>query len=266
MNIPVVAIGGGVGPMAGVELHRMIIESTVTDGTDQDHLEVHHFSRSPDIADRTGFLRGQVADNPAEGMFRSLEMAARCGQMAGRQVLVGIPCNTFHAPPIFSRLTELIAEHALNVRVLHMIDEVGSVLAGQRPGLRKVGLLSTTGTRMARIFPNVLEPLGLEVLEVPETAQDTVHEAIYHPSWGVKAASPVSQEAGAQLAEMADVLCDAGAGVILLGCTEIPLALPHGHHRSVPLVDPMRVLARALVREAAPQKLRPVSGAAPPVK
>ena len=45
----IIVIGGGVGPMAGVALHGKIIENTLTDGTDQSHLEVFHFSRSPSI-------------------------------------------------------------------------------------------------------------------------------------------------------------------------------------------------------------------------
>ena len=54
---PVIIIGGGVGPMAGVALHEKIIEHTLTDGTDQSHLAVHHYSCSSVISDRTAFLQ-----------------------------------------------------------------------------------------------------------------------------------------------------------------------------------------------------------------
>jgi len=70
-----ICIGGGVGPMAGVYLHKSIIDNTVTNGTDQDHLEIHHFSRSHDINDRTEYLLGKVKENPAEGMFRMVSTA-----------------------------------------------------------------------------------------------------------------------------------------------------------------------------------------------
>ena len=52
MKEKIIVIAGGVGPMAGVELHKKIIESTLTDGTDQTHIEVYHLSRSHDIQDR----------------------------------------------------------------------------------------------------------------------------------------------------------------------------------------------------------------------
>ena len=56
MKEKIIVIGGGVGPMAGVELHKRVIENTLTDGTDQSHMEVLHLSRSGDVPDRTGFL------------------------------------------------------------------------------------------------------------------------------------------------------------------------------------------------------------------
>ena len=40
MKEKIIIIGGGVGPMAGVELHKKIIENTKTSGKDQDHLQV----------------------------------------------------------------------------------------------------------------------------------------------------------------------------------------------------------------------------------
>jgi hypothetical protein len=60
MSEKLICIGGGVGPMAGVELQRRIIQNTDSGGTDQGHIEVHHFSRAHDIADRTRFLLEEV--------------------------------------------------------------------------------------------------------------------------------------------------------------------------------------------------------------
>jgi len=63
----VIIIGGGVGPLAGVELHNKIIEYTLTDGTDQSHLKVYHLSCPSFIPDRTEFLLGNINTNPAQG-------------------------------------------------------------------------------------------------------------------------------------------------------------------------------------------------------
>lgn len=51
--------------------------------------------------------------------------------------------------------------------------------------------------------------------------------------------------------------CLAGnADAIILGCTEIPLALPEKELGGVPLIDATDILALELVRAFAPEKLR----------
>jgi len=78
---------------------------------------------------------------------------------------------------------------------------------------------------------------------------------IYHPSWGIKARSPVTEKARNQAVEALRILLDLGAEAVILGCTELPLAVPEREWEGVPLVDPMVALARAMIREAAPSKL-----------
>src|SRR5690606_29969226 len=103
-----IIIGGGVGPMAGVGLHKNVIENTQTDGTDQTHLRVAHFSASDSISDRTKFLLGEVMDNPAEGMANVMAMADAAAQIARQEAVAGVPCNTFHAPKIWDRFMEIL--------------------------------------------------------------------------------------------------------------------------------------------------------------
>jgi aspartate racemase len=47
-----------------------------------------------------------------------------------------------------------------------------------------------------------------------------------------------------------------GAEAIILGCTEMPLAFPEGSFEGVPLIDPTLVLARSLIKEVAPARLK----------
>jgi hypothetical protein len=48
--------------------------------------------------------------------------------------------------------------------------------------------------------------------------------------------------------------------VIILGCTEIPLALPEPEYEGVPLVDPVEAVARAMISRADKSKLLPRGG------
>jgi len=97
-------------------------------------------------------------------------------------------------------------------------------------------------------------------VQIPLDTQPELHNSIYDQHWGIKAVSPVTEKARNNFEEYANMLCEQGAQVIILGCTEIPLALPEQTFRGVPLIDPMFALARALIREVNKEKLRPLPG------
>ncbi|MCD4795527.1 MAG: amino acid racemase [Bacteroidales bacterium] len=255
MKEKLICIGGGVGPMAGVELHRKIIENTETNGTDQDHLEVHHFSRSHDIGDRTRYLLNEISENPAEGMLRTATVIDKAAQAVNKQPILGIPCNTFHAPEIFNSFLELLKKNNIHAKVLNMITETGKFIKQLFPNVEKIGLMSTTGTRNFRLYNNILELLGFSIIEVPEQMQEELHDSVYNKDWGIKAKSPVSETARNNFLRFAKILADEGAEVIILGCTEIPSALPEQKFNNIPLVNPMTALSRALISEVAPEKL-----------
>jgi aspartate racemase len=55
-----------------------------------------------------------------------------------------------------------------------------------------------------------------------------------------------------------DDLKKKGAQVIILGCAELPLAIPERDYNGMTIIDPNRILARALVYALAPDKLKPL--------
>jgi len=257
----IIGIGGGVGPAAGVALHSKIIENTVTDGTDQSHFEVYHLSRSNDLPDRTRYVLGLSDVNPADGLARTMKALNAASSSFGQQAVAGIPCNTFHAPPIWSSFVEQVKEHCgTRVKVVHMLKETLSFIQDALPNVRKIGIMSTTGTREVRVYDELLEANGFEVVWVPADAQAGLHDAIYNKEWGIKAVFPVTEIARKKFLGYSHYLARQGAEAIILGCTEIPLALPEPvlEGTSIVLVDPVLALARALIREADPVKLKPL--------
>ncbi len=95
----VIIIGGGVGPMAGVRLHAKIVEQTPTDGSDQSHLTVVHYSASCAIGDRTAYLVASQEErkkriNPAYAMAEVFDHAARA-LPEGRGRLAAFPAIRF---------------------------------------------------------------------------------------------------------------------------------------------------------------------------
>lgn len=255
---PAIVIGGGVGPMAGVALHTMIIANTLTDGTDQSHVTVHHYSCSARIPDRTEYLLDHERADPAPAMASVFELAARA--LDGRAAVGGVPCNTFHAPLIYDRFIKLLREKNVAIRMINMLEETMVTLRRLLPGVSgtKIGVLSTTGTRNSGVYDRLLAAAGFEALYVPESSQPILHEAIYDKRWGLKATPKPTDRATQTISMMADGLVERRAAAVILACTELPLALGGPLFKSMPLVDPMLSLARALVREAAPDKLAPL--------
>jgi len=245
----IIGLVGGVGPLAGLDLQAKIISQTVA-GRDQEHLPVLSLSWPGTIVDRTEYLLGQVAANPAHALLAQLRLLAGAGA-----TVAAIPCNTAHAPAIFDIIRAGVAGSPL--RLLHLIEETAAHLAAEHPELRTAGVLSTTGTWRARLYPQLLEPRGLRVVVPDATLQETIHAAVYDPAHGIKSAGRATARARAGLERGIAALRAAGAEAIILGCTEMPVAFPERRYADLPLIDPTLLLARALIRAVAPERLRP---------
>lgn len=124
--------------------------------------------------------------------------------------------------------------------------------------MKQVGVLSTTGTYQAGVYAAVLEPLGFTAVLPPFPLQtEKIHPAIYDPNYGIKACGVATAQAHENLLLGIKTLKSAGAEAIILGCTELPLAFTEPTTADLPLIDPTLILARALIREANPAKLKP---------
>ncbi len=245
-----IGIVAGVGPFAGLDLLGKVLAETAV-SLDQHHLPIYSLSQPGEIVDRTEYLLGLVAENPAYAIARQLQKLAAMGA-----AVAGIPCNTAHAPAIFNIIrAELAAAHC-PIHLLHMIEEVGRFLAEKHPDIERIGVLSTTGTYRAAIYPQVLAAAGYQAIIPEEGMQvERVHPAIYDPVYGVKATGVATERARGDLLTAVAALRDRGAQAIILGCTEMPLALPEKELDGLPAIDPTRILARALIREANASKL-----------
>ncbi len=247
-NKKLIGIVGGVGPYAGLDLVRKIFDQTKAT-CDQEHLPVTMLSIPHSIADRTQFLSGKSNVNPALAISEVIGSLAKQGAS-----VIGIPCNTAHAAPIFS---EIIKRKPPEVRLVHLINEVAAYIKERHPSAAKVGILSTTGTLISNVYPDCLSQLDLVGIQVSEEIQERhVHPAIYSPDYGIKACSnPVTEQAKKGLRAGMEYLLEQEVNAIILGCTEIPLALTVDEIQGVPLIDATRILARALILEHFPDAL-----------
>jgi aspartate racemase len=250
----IIGIVGGAGPFAGLDLLAKVLDQTAA-VYDKDHLTVIHLSQPNRLPDRTGFLLGETAVNPAHAIFQQLQTLARAGAN-----IAAIPCNTAHAPVIFDQVVALLKAAGCSVKFLHMIAETAVFIQQHYPQMRRIGVLSTTGTYRVKVYPQFLEPAGFEVVVPHEEIQETaVTPAIYDPDYGIKAQGCGTAQSREGLMRAVKDLRQQGAEAVVLGCTEIPLAITEKEVEGMVVIDPTLVLARALIREANPGKLRPFS-------
>lgn len=251
---PIIGIVGGAGPFAGLDLLAKILEQTAA-VRDQDHLTVINLSQPNQLPDRTAYLLGETAVNPAHAIFQQLQTLERAGAH-----VAAIPCNTAHAPAIFDEVLRQLDAASSQVQFLNMIAETGRHIRCYYGHIHRIGVLSTTGTYRVRIYPDLLEPEGFEMLAPDEGVQETaVHPAIYDPEYGIKAHGRATPQARENLLRGIANLQQQGAEAVILGCTEIPLAITENEINDMIMIDPTRALARALIRKVNPDKLRPLT-------
>ena len=105
-----------------------------------------------------------------------------------------------------------------------------------------------------------LTAAGLTVVLPTAPYQERLHEAIYHPRWGLKAISRVTERAHETLdAVLTSVASQQRVDAFLLGCTELSFGIEEPTHRGVPIFDALNLLARQMIHTLDPQKLEPLA-------
>ncbi|MEL6615641.1 MAG: amino acid racemase [Bacteroidota bacterium] len=252
------AIGvlGGLGPYAGLDLVRALFDETDAH-RDQDHLPVALVSYPGRIPDRSTWIHDPGAPNPVPPMLDVLRRLDDAGC-----AVAGIPCNTAHAPVLFDRLRGYLQADGRDLRLLHIVDAIVAHVQELVPEATTIGVLATDSSVANRLHEIGLEGAGMHAVTPLAEVQATVQASIFDAEWGLKAHShPPTERAREVLLAATDHLVARGAEAVILGCTELPLAVPEATHEGsgVPFVSSTRALARALIRETHPDRLRPLT-------
>lgn len=250
MKEGMIGIVGGMGPIAGIDLAEKIVNNTNA-SKDQDHISQILYSASELIGDRTEYLLGIIKENPAFAISRIILSLETIGA-----TVVGLPCNSAHADGIFDVIRAELKNANSRIKLLHMIEEVGLFISTQYPSFHNIGILGTSGTYRTKQY-NLIEKFNFSVINLSEPEIEEVHQAIYHPEYGIKSATDcISKKTKEILVNACNSLVQLGAEIIVLGCTELPLAFNESKFKNIPLIDSNTVLARALIREINPSKLK----------
>jgi len=243
-----IGIVGGIGPMAGADLYKKIVENTIAN-TDQEHLPVLLASIPNEIADRTCFLLGKSTENPAPAIAKVILLLERAGVKH-----IGIACNTAHAPQIFDPMLAILKENSSQAEIVNMIDEVVRSIQSHPAKIQRVGLLSTSGTYKTGIYQKRLETAGLTPIVLDFELQESLPQrAIYE----IKSASTNIPQVPIDLLNTAiRILKGQGAHAIVLGCTELGMIEERLDLQGLAVFNPNLILARTLIARTFPEKLK----------
>lgn len=230
VNGQTVGVLGGMGPAATVDFLARIIAATPAE-RDQDHLHVL-VDCNPQVPDRSAFLRSEGPDPRP-----SLVAMAKGLEQAGARFLV-MACNTAHA----------FAEDIRAEVAIPLVDWPSVVAdAVSVAGVKRVGILASTGTLDANIYRIPLEARGIRSVVPTPTGQARVVRAIYGPE-GVKRLGPGSQVARRDLLAGAEDVVGQGATAVILACTEFSAVRALGElDVKVPVFDASEIVARHVV-------------------
>ena len=160
---------------------------------------------SVDFAEVTALEAEERWDDVAE----ILAGAARGVEAAGADFLL-LCTTTFH------RVADQVAA-AVDIPLLHLADVVADACKAQ--GLAEVGFLGTTFAMSRSFFTDRIASHGLTVHVPDERHHDTVNRVIYDELVHGK----VLDTSRRTVVSLIDELWDAGAGGVILGCTELEL-------------------------------------------
>jgi aspartate racemase len=236
------------GPHAGAVLFNEVLRHTNAT-LDQEYLSTILMSFPGEIVDRTHFLEGNTTVNPA---FQILQVIQKL-EAAGAEV-IGLACNTAHAPEIYSVLERELESAGSVVNLLHMPRETVRSIRLRNPGVRRVGLMTTNGTNKSGLYRRLLRESGYEVVQPPPDVQDKIiHQMVYDPDYGIKSrCGVITSEVITLFGLVLQYFKAERTDAIILGCTEFSLLPPitGSMAGAITLVDSTAALAAALVTEA----------------
>ena len=219
-------IFGGMGPAASAEfVNRLIAQTPAT--CDQEHIPFVLWN-NPQIPDRSTSLRNQD-DRPLLFLLEGIQIlkAARCD-------LIVIPCNTAHF-----WYDDMIK---LKVPIVHIVDSVADALQDAGVAAGTIGVMGTQATVELGLYQYKLNKAGWTCIVPTKEEMDT----LVQPAINLIKSGNMSQ-AYDMFMTVIDSLISRGATAVVLGCTEIPLAVNQSQHDGIPLINSIDSLVKSVI-------------------
>lgn len=223
----ILGVLGGMGPLASAYFMMRLTQLTPA-AREEDHVPAVLWS-DPRVPNRLMAQNG-TGPGPLPWLVHGIEKLAQAGCGA-----IAIPCNTAHGWIDGMRA-------ASPIPILHIIDAAADDLRTQGVTSGRVGVLATEATLAMRLYQDRLVELGWPVIE--PTAEEM--RTLVSPAIALVKQNRLAEAYGLA-AEASQLLQTRGADAVVLGCTELPLAIGAGPKLDAIVVDTIDALARASI-------------------
>ena len=229
-------IVGGCGVAAANELmlriEKKLTELGCTDDAQQPEIILFQATQAPS---RIAFASKMSKESFVPRFIEVGKCLKKCGA-----TLCCIPCNTAHCA-----IDEI--EREVGLPFIKIIEETLKSIHLNFPETKKVGVLCSSGTRVSELYQNTAKKIGcsFDIVLPNEQFQSYIDTGIASVKGGLQYRSP--EKAVSYFLPAANDLIDDGAEILVLGCTEIPLAIRDESYRNIRIVDTINVLANACI-------------------
>ena len=240
-----IGIVGGMGPLAGIDLASKILRRSES-RNDQSHPAFLLASNTTPVPDRTEYLLRRSSTNPAHAIINTIHDLIRIGAE-----VIGIPCNTAHAPKIFSPVCQQLSRLAPEVEIVNMVQCVEHDIGQREIPFANIGILCTHGTYDSGTYTKALRSRDINPIYPDATMREQVNQAIYDQDYGMKGLGESNpKKARLSFYRAIEQLESMGAQAVILGCSEIALLIQEEKYHDLELLDPTNILAGRLLERA----------------
>ncbi|OTG86813.1 aspartate racemase [Acinetobacter sp. ANC 4558] len=225
---PTLGILGGMGPGAAVDFQQRLLDGSPAT-KDQEHIPTIVWNHGG-IPDRQLALKN-LGESPLNAMLHGLKILER-----SHVSKIVIPCNTAH-------FWHTALQKQTHIEILNMVEiTVQQILKTYKSG-DKVGILATQGALSTELYQRELSKYDIPFVM---NSDDEIEQEFMPAVYQVKRNEV--EIAGFVFQDLSQRLVEAGAGSIILACTEIPIGL-HAIHSPILKVsfDTTQILANACI-------------------
>ena len=226
----VIGILGGAGPSATANFFTDLIniaQNKYGAEQDTDFPKIILYNMPMDGFNETGFSDPDLVKNQLIEGVKKLEKW-------GANFIV-IPCNTVHF--YIKEMRDSVSIPIISI-IESTIDEI------EKTDIKKLGILSSRSTRDLNLYKNIFEGKNFDVLIPNDSEQNNLDDVVLKVMSGNQ--SDLEKNI---INKINSRMTDEGAKCIVLGCTEIPLAI-NQNDTNIKLLNTIRILAEHTINEA----------------